>query len=119
MPNKKKSFRDFRSYQYGAGEIKIEYWSPEIIKVKYKDGKTTSGYHWDSDQIDLPEGLSDRPTLLCLLHEMIHQILEDNEVSEGFESKEMEEAIIDTIAGGLSQIAHRNSDFWKSLSLEG
>ena len=114
----KKSFRDFKSYKYGAGEIKLEYWSPEIIKVKYKEGKTTSGYHWDTDQIDLPEGLSDRPTLLCLVHEMIHQTLEDSELSDGFESAMIEEAIIDTIAGGLCQIAHRNPEFWRSLSLE-
>jgi hypothetical protein len=56
--------------------------------------------------------------LLCLFHEMRHVPMEEQTLTKYISSEENEETIMDAMAMFDSEVAHRNPDFWKSLSLE-
>jgi len=113
---KKNNFRNYKSYEVGAGRIRIQY-EPLANAPFGNEYLGKSQLHlW---QHTIPSDWKDAPTLEILFHEMIDFELLRTDLRAFIPEDNGREAICTGLGKFLAEVARRNPDFWTSLSLKG
>jgi len=111
----KKTFRDYDGYDVGAGRVKIRY--APIVDAPFGNQYWGITSYGDWEHV-VPSDWQDVPTVETLFHEMIEFPILRGDLKALIEDK-VREALCSGVGSFLAEVAKRNPEFWKSLSLKG
>jgi len=127
----KKTFRDHDGYDVVNRHVRLRFVPKAQIAIDYESKETLGGYTYEDMQIDLREELADPQAVAAFFHEGGHDHLQNAGVERLMRdsltvynvpvklTNALIELILDTLGQGWADVAHRNPEFWQSLSLKG
>lgn len=126
---KPKSFRDHDGYECGNRRVRISYLPGADIDAKYEGKNILGGYLFEDMQVDIREEMADPQAVASIFHEGGHDHLQNAGVEHAVGMildaynvpkdvrKALIELVLDTLGQGWAEVAFRNPEFWRSLSL--